>query len=483
MKRQFVKHGLVYGGANVISSMSSVLLVPIYTHALPPSEYGVVDYLVAVQALVQICAGLEITQGIARFYASAETDQQRQAYASTGFWFLLASCAGVCGVLYLAVRAGGGEFLGLGTASSLAGIALLSVYTRILFYVLQSQARWELRSDVYSLASVVAVSCTAAAVGYLLLVRHLGLAGVFWGLSIGYGLGCGFCLLSLRRTYRALFDPEKLRRMLRFSLPLVFSSLAIVFASYGDRIILRSVLGFHDLGIYGIGARIAAVITLVVNGFQLGAAPLIYRHYDEPATPAALAQLMRLFLAVGLVGVVGLSAFSIELLRAFATPEYSAAWRVVPVLAFAIVLGSLYVFVPGLSIRNLTGRFALISIATAAVSLVLVAVFVRLLGMVGASLGVLGGAAAGFALHAAFSQDVYPIPLEWRRLVGGLLITALTIAASWLIGAPGAVSFVLRLLLFSVSSVLLVEVLSTRQERGVVQRAVLSGAMSRWSAA
>jgi len=45
------------------------------------------------------------------------------------------------------------------------------------------------------------------------------------------------------------------------------------------------------------------------------------------------------------------------------------------------------------------------------------------------------------------------------------------------------VSFVLRLLLFSVSSVLLVEVLSTRQERGVVQRAVVSGAMSRWSAA
>jgi O-antigen/teichoic acid export membrane protein len=222
---------------------------------------------------------------------------------------------------------------------------------------------------------------------------------------------------------------------------------------------------------------------LVINGFQLGAAPLIYRHYDEPETPAALAQLMRLFLAAALVGVVGLAAFSIELLRAFTTPDYAAAWRVVPVLALAVVLSSLYVFVPGLSVRNLTGRFALISVATAAISLVLVGVLVRLLGMVGASLGVLGGAAAGFALHAVFSQDVYRIPLDWRRLVGGFVITALTIAASWLIGAPGAVSFVLRLLLFSVSSVVLVEVLSTRQERGVVQRAVLSGAWSRWSAA
>jgi O-antigen/teichoic acid export membrane protein len=96
--------------------------------------------------------------------------------------------------------------------------------------------------------------------------------------------------------------------MLRFSLPLVLSSLALIFAAYGDRIILRSTLGFQDLGIYGIGARLAAVITLVINGFQLGAAPLIYRHYDEPSTPAALAQLMRLFLAACLVGVVGLAA-------------------------------------------------------------------------------------------------------------------------------------------------------------------------------
>src|SRR5205814_2986802 len=174
-------------------------------------------------------------------------------------------------------------FLGLGARTSLFGIALLSVYARILFYALQSQLRWELRSDQYSLASVVAVTCTVSLVAYLLLIRHAGLQGVFTGLSIGYGAACVFCLVALRRTYRWLFDTAKFREMLRFSFPLMFSSLALFFAAYGDRIILKSTLGFHDLGVYGIGARLAAVITLVINGFQLGAAPLIYRHYDEPA--------------------------------------------------------------------------------------------------------------------------------------------------------------------------------------------------------
>ena len=79
MKRQFFKHGLVYGAAYLVSGIGSLLLVPVYTRALRPDAYGVVDYLGVFQNLVQICAGLEITQGIARFYAGARDDQERQA--------------------------------------------------------------------------------------------------------------------------------------------------------------------------------------------------------------------------------------------------------------------------------------------------------------------------------------------------------------------------------------------------------------------
>jgi len=483
VKRQFFTHGFAYAGANLISSLSSILLVPIYTHALPPADYGVVDFLVVVQTLVQICAGLEITQGIARFFSGAATEADRREYASTGLWFLLASFATVCVLLYLAGLAGGAQFLGLGARTTVFAFALTSVYARILFYALQSQLRWELRSDLYSVASLVTVAATVSLVAYLLLVRHDGLRGVFMGLTAGYGAGCAFCLFSLRHTYRWLFDREKFGEMLRFSLPLTFSSLALFCAAYGDRIILKETLGFHDLGIYGIGARLAAAITLVINGFQLGAAPLIYRHHGEPDTPAALAQLLRLFLAACLIGVASLATFSIELLRLFTTPEYAAAWRLIPVLALAMVVANLYVFVPGLTIRNMTTRFAAINIATGAITLGMIAALLRLFGVVGAAAGVLCGAAAGFAMHAAASQRVYRIPIEWRRLAVGLLVTLATIAIGWTIGAPGVTSFGMRALLFAGAAATLVAALSTGEERTLAQRAVSAGALSAWSRA
>lgn len=483
MKRQFFKHGVVYAGANLISGLSTILLVPVYTRALQPSEYGVVDYVIVLQSLVQICAGLEITQGIARYYAGADTDAERRAYASTGLWFLLTSFAAVCILLYLVARGAGAGFLGLGQEPWLVGLALASVYTRILFYALQSQARWELRADLYALASFVVAACTVGGVAYLLLVERLGVAGVFAGLSAGYAIGCVLCLVGLRHTYRPAFDARKFRQLLAFSLPLTFSSLALFFASYGDRLLVKSSLGLHDLGIYGIGARVAAVITLVVNGFQLGAAPLVYRHHGDVETPAALAQLLRLFLAAGLLGVAALAAFSIELLRVFTTPEYAPAWRLVPVLALAIVVANLYVFVPGLTIRNMTTRFALANIATAVMTLGLIAALLPLLGVLGASIGVLCGALAGFALHAALSQQVYAIPIEWGRLLAGFAIAASCIAVTWAVGSPGPLSLGLRLAVFLGAAAGLVHVLSTSEERTFVQRLVWSRAATLWSAA
>ena len=480
MKRQFFRHGLVYGAANLIASAGAVVLIPIYTRVLRPEEYGIVDYLAAVQTLVLIVAGLELTQATARFYSAATSDSERRAYASTGLWFLVVSSAAVCLLLYAGARLIGGDFLGPAMTGSLLAVALSSVYARILFYALQAQARWELRSAAYAGASVVAVISTVALVAYLLLVREAGLLGVFAGLTAGYAAACAFAVAALRDTYRLQFDRVKFAQMLRFSLPLTVSGLALFFASYGDRFILRSALGFHDLGIYGVGARIAAVVTIAINGFQLGAAPLIYRHHASPEAPAALAQLMRLFLGVCLIAVVSLATFSIEIIGVVATAEYATAWRLIPLLSLAVVFANLYLFVPGLTIHHMTRRFALINICTAGVTLVLIALLVRVWGPTGVALGVLAGSATGFWLHAAASQRVYRIPIDWRRVAAGLVITGVTIAATLSFGETGVVSFSTRLVLFAAAVAALVAVLSTGEERAMTQSAIAARTSS-WS--
>jgi O-antigen/teichoic acid export membrane protein len=253
-------------------------------------------------------------------------------------------------------------------------------------------------------------------------------------------------------------------------MPLTLSSLALFAASYGDRFIIRATMGFDDLGVYAAGARVASVIALASAGFQLGAAPLIYRHYRRPDTPETLAQLLRVFLAAGLLGVLALAAFAPELVSLFATPAYAEAARVVPILALATILASGYIFMPGLTVNNLTGRFAAINITAAGTSLVLIALLTQAYGVVGAAAGSLGGAGLGFAMHAAFSQRVYSLPAGWPRVVGAIGIAVAAIAVASVLGRVDAALLLARVTVLIVSASGVVLIVLRGDDRAMIGR-------------
>ena len=451
MRRQFFKDGIIYGISSLISGVGNILLVPIYTHVLAPQSFGVVDFFLVIQTLIQICGGMEITQGIARFYASASNERTKQSYASTGLIFLTLSVGFLCSILLIGVYLLDIPLFGLSTHQNIAGLAICSIYIRILFYALQGQLRWELRARVYSIANICAVITSVAATTFLLWFKEIGIAGVFYGSLIGYGFGCFICCLALRKTYTISYNLKHLQEMLCFSFPLVFSSLALYAGSYGDRLLLKSQLGFYDLGIYGVGARFASLVTIAIAGFQLGAAPLIYRHFNEPSAPSSLAQLLRIFLVAGTSLVSFLACFSINFLSWLAAPEYLGAWRLVPILSFALLLNSLYIFVPGLTISNLTVRFSLINIFSGFMTLSFVALLLFKYGLIGASLGTLVGSFLAFTFHAAASQSVFPIPIKWCRLYGCLLVVSLVILFCQMFSSLSLLSLLVRSVLWILS--------------------------------
>jgi O-antigen/teichoic acid export membrane protein len=469
MKGQFFKDGVVYGGATLLTGLSTVAVVSIYTRSIERSAYGAVEYINVLQVLIQVIVGLELTQAIARFYGGSEAEEERRAYASTGFWSLVAAYGLVCTGLFLASDRVEAVLLGGAVERGILRPALVSVYLAILFYVVRSQLRWELRAARYALASFITAVSIVGLSFFLLLVLRTGVIGVFVASGVGYGLGVASCLYGLRGTYAWSFDVRKLKTMLRFSTPLTLSSLALFAASYGDRFVVRAAMGFDDLGVYAVGARVASVIALASAGFQLGAAPLIYRHYRRPETPETLAQLLRLFLSAGLLGALALAAFSPTIVAILATAAYADAARVVPVLALATVLAGGYIFLPGLTVNNMTSRFAAINITAAAVSLVLIAAFAQAYGVVGAAIGALGGASLGFGLHAFFSQRVYPLPVDWRRIVAALGLVVAATAIGWNLGRPESVFVLGRITVLVMSAAGVVMLVLNGTDRSMIR--------------
>lgn len=428
MIRAFLKDSLLYGVAAIVSRGISFALVPLYTRALAPADYGVIDIIMVCASLINLTVGLEITQSVARYYSDAGTEDEKQRYASTALWFTLAaySLFWIVGAA-LAPRLGAAILDSPGRAG-LVQVALASIWANALCTFALNQLRWQLRASWYAVVNVALTAVTLVASVVFVVVLRQGLIGAIAAQLAGYLVGAALGVYFSRDSYRAVFDRRKLGRMLRFSAPLVPSSIAVFVAMYVDRIAIKELMTMEDVGVFGVGYRVATIASLLMIGFQGALTPLVYTHHRLPETPLNVARLFRYFVAFALFACASLSLFAPELVALFATPRYRGSAAVVPFLSASVLLSGMYVFAPGLGLAKKTVGIALITTAGAVLNTVLNFALVPLLGIRGAALATLTSALLVFAGFMASSQRFYRVPHTW----GGIgFASAATAAAIW----------------------------------------------------
>jgi hypothetical protein len=70
----------------------SILLLPVYTRYLSPSDYGVLNTLTSISQLLPIFVSLYLDAAFGRFYHSMKVDPgQLRRLFSTVYWFVLAN--------------------------------------------------------------------------------------------------------------------------------------------------------------------------------------------------------------------------------------------------------------------------------------------------------------------------------------------------------------------------------------------------------
>jgi O-antigen/teichoic acid export membrane protein len=425
MFKQFFKDSAVYGLSSILSRGISVILLPIYTRVFSPADYGNIEILTVTAALVNLTVALEISQGVARHYSDAETKRDKIAYASTALWFTVFMYSVFVVITFLLSKPLSKWILETSYHQNILRIWALSSLTNGIFYILQNQLRWQLQSKHYSITSIVYTLASAGMTVFLILVLDYGVIGVFYGLIAGGITGSLLALIFAKGSYKLIFDWHKCKEMLSFAAPLVPSSIAVFVSLYIDRIAIKELMTFDDLGLYGIGFRFASVVGILLIGFQSALTPLIYSNYQKPNTPDELSRIFSYFLALTLPFILGLAVFSNEILIIFTTPEYYSASQVIPLLAVAILLSNMYIFAPGLSIAKKTKLIATINIISAVVNTVLNFTLIPFLGISGAALATLISHLLAFSLYMIISQRFYFVPHKWKKIIISTIIVVI----------------------------------------------------------
>lgn len=417
MLKTFFKNSFIYTIGTVFTKGIGIFLLPIYTRYLTPAQYGIMDLFMILGSLVSLTIALEIHQAVVRFYQDTKDENEKIQYVSTAFLFttlvylvylFLSIFFSDTFTLYLLDNIKYKSIFLLGT---------LSIFTSGLFYFTSLQLIVQTLAKKSVIVSIVNVICIASIAIYLLVFQNMKIESIFIGQIIGNSIGTILSLYYTKKSYKLVFIYQKFKELIAFSLPLVFSSVAIFIAIFIDRIAIKYFLGLDELGIYGLAYRFAFVTSLIMVGFQNALSPLIYKHYKEKETPLNIVKLFELFWIFVIFVTVGSILFSKEVIVLMSTEAFYGAASVIPLLVLAVFFGNMYIFLPGLNIAKKTKIIASISILGAFLNTGLNFLLIPLFGIEGAASATVLSAVIIFVIRIIMSQKYYYIPFLWKEII------------------------------------------------------------------
>src|SRR5262245_62111798 len=411
------KHSAIYGVGGLIQRIVAVLLLPLYTRYLSPSDYGAIEALVALSAVIFALLRAGIQSSFFRFYFRAENDRERLTIVRTSFWFTM--CAST-------IALAAGEIFAPQIAQLLYGAhehvdlvraAFVGLWATMNYDQLTALFRVEERSVSYSLASLANVVLTIGTTVLLVVVLDQGPLGVLVGNFSGT-LAVYVVMLAYRRTQLGLeFDRPVFRNMIEWGMPLVPSVLALKAIDFADRFLLVRIKGQHELGLYAIGMRISAALLFVLAAFRTAWPAFAYsiREDDEARRTYGFVLTYVTFVSSWAALALGLTAPWI--VRLLTTPEFYGGARVVPMLSFAfVVFGAYVVVVTSIGRVGRLGSNWSITGAAAVIGVLLNLALIPPFGMTGAAVSMLLSYFAIFLGMTWKAQRVFHVHYQWRRL-------------------------------------------------------------------
>src|SRR5919204_5054599 len=93
--KELLRHSAIYGLGSIVARILAVLLLPLYTRYLTPGDYGLIETLVALSAVLTALVAQAMKSAFFRFYFDSAEDDRRRQVVLTAFWYVMAAATTV----------------------------------------------------------------------------------------------------------------------------------------------------------------------------------------------------------------------------------------------------------------------------------------------------------------------------------------------------------------------------------------------------
>ncbi len=429
IKREFAKDTIIYGLGNGIKKTIGLFLLPFYTRALSPEEYGILGtvatFTLFVSALLN--CGLDSATGFYFFKAKSEDEK-----GSILFSHFLIRLLGIIPPLILSFFSYNISKL-LFKSPDYAWIVFISIILVPVNLLMSEQShiyRYLRQPWRYNLVTIVKALVNIGVGVSLVVVLNRGILGARIASIVSSSVVViGSLLLYTRKIYTYRFSWMWMRRMFKFGFPLIWAGMATWIYNSSDRFFLLHYSSLDEIGFYSVGTTFSQPILLLNLAVQMSFGVLFFKLYHEDTDPdkkqskQMAIESFNLYLITAVLIAVLLSIFSKEIVEIIATKDYSKGAMAIPFLTFSFIAAQGYNSMgPGISVAEKTWHYTWITAMTAIINILLNFLLIPAHGFVGAAFSTFLSFLIYWITKLLVSLKYFYIPYPFFRLFAYYLI-------------------------------------------------------------
>ncbi len=420
--KKLASNTVILGIGTFGSKLLVFLLMPLYTAWLTTAEYGAAEMITGIANFLIPVACVGVSTGIFRFAAEREADRNKVFSSSVALLGL-----GLGGFLLLSPLL----FL-IPYCRPYVWLVVLYVFFADLQAVCAQYLRAIDRTALFAGQGILNTALTVLCNVLFLFVLEMGVEGYILSVIVGNLLTTVFIVLRAKLWHVFSFgdiDRRLMKELLRFSLPMIPTTLCWLITDLSDRAMVTYFWGESVNGVYAAAYKIPTIVNLVAGIFlQAWQFSAVSEEKDAEACLHFYSRVWEAFLSVIMIGGAGLILFSRFLAKLLLNVTFFEAWRYMPTLLCAVSLEALVSFLASIYlVRKKSSHSFVTALVGALANIALNLCLIPAIGALGAAIATLASYALVLVLRLVDAPRFIPFKLCLPRLC---ISTALLLGAA-----------------------------------------------------
>jgi len=425
-----LKDTIVYGIGNIAVKIVGLILIPLFTDPkfFSTDQFGVLGILEISGLVLTSMLASGLPQSLTRWFWDKEhKGNQRgiffmslstQLIVSLFFCLVLIPLSGTISVLI---------FSKPDWAKAITFVILASAIQSI-NNIINTLMRLQSRSLLYTITNLLKLITVLSLTIYFIISKKMGLEGIYLAQVIGNTLIVLILLGYTIKNSRVFFDKNIFKSMNVYGFPLLIANISAALLTVIDRFSLNSLTVLKSVALYTLAFKITSVLKLVlVDSIKLALGPMMIKKISSPDNKRFYSKVLLYSSYILMFAIVGVSLFSFEIIKVLAkSKDFWGAVVIIPVLSLSIFFVNMKeVTVYGLHIAKKTRIIGIIVVFSTILSLVLNFLLIPIWDITGAAVATLFSQAIYWYSCYYYSQKVFFVPYEIRKIFVMLLTGAI----------------------------------------------------------